>query len=260
MGIFKPYWMTTNIRKIEEAKIKIRKIEDQTLLEKIYKEARNSDVSLTAFYCIADEEFLFNEIMKKGNLDLSDVFLIKKISSQHYLERLIPKVRCGTDICEVLYKKLDNPPFEWTLAFNNAIAEQRLEAAVKEMRYPQDEEILRIVVEKAQTERGRNLAITKLPFDRDYIESLLHQSQSASFAKAAALIIPDDSDLLDKKVCSKCGSLESVEFYSEWIPRKDDYDEGFKCNVCGYKSGTYGDRPLEKDDDFSITLRELRKN
>lgn len=98
----------------------------------------------------------------------------------------------------------------------------------------------------------------KAIYDCKYFESALRYNRSLAFVHILACVLPDDSDLLDKRICSDCGAVDSVRSFSTWIPRKDDYDKGFKCKECGHCISTYGNWELTGKEDFSMALREFR--
>ena len=127
------------------------------------------------------------------------------------------------------YERVERPPFEWSMLVQSEKASRNIMHDLDDMAFPED--------------RDRNLAILS----------------TAAFGKPlkqkAASLLPDDDPALDERCCPHCGTVGSVRSRSSCSDYWGDSIGWYECSVCDQDDpgGT-----KRKDEDFSITLRELR--
>ena len=127
------------------------------------------------------------------------------------------------------YERMERPPFEWSMLVQSEKASDNIMLDLSDMAFPED--------------RDRVLAILR----------------TAAFGKPlkqkAASLLPDDDPALDERCCPHCGTVGSVRSRSSWSDYWEDNIHWYECSVCDQ------DDPggiKRKDEDFSITMRELR--
>ena len=127
------------------------------------------------------------------------------------------------------YERMERPPFEWSMLVQSEKASDNIMLDLCDMTFPED--------------RDRVLAILR----------------TAAFGKPlkqkAASLLPDDDPALDERCCPHCGTVGSVRSRSSWSDYWEDNIHWYECSVCDQ------DDPggiKRKDEDFSITMRELR--
>lgn len=130
---------------------------------------------------------------------------------------------------EDAYNRMERPPLEWSLLVQN---------------------------EKAYENVMLDLDGMSMPEDRDRVMAVLAtQAFDKPLKQKAARLLPDDDPALDERCCPFCGAIGSIHGKNNWSDYWDRFIYIFVCDVCDQ------DDPgglLRKDEDFSITLRELR--
>ena len=263
MGLFSPVWMTKKIAKDKEAVEAVRKITDNRKLMKIAIEAPRSPVAYEALSRIDDDEILFE--FAKINDGLSNrhgaisikTLARKKIKSQELLKKLLETTDYNFVDAPIIYERIDNPPLDWNIRMSGKKAEKHLAEDVAGLAYPQDLAVLKDIIEHAVTDRGRQLAVEKLPYDseKEYLESLLLSDNSDSFLKKCiAQKLPEGSELLKQKVCPYCGAVNSIHSFDEYRQNIDMFIGGYRCKKCRHEVS----RPRGQDGaaDFSLTLAQ----
>ena len=265
MGLFSPVWMTRKITKDEKAIEAVKRITDNRKLMKIAIEAPRSPVAYAALNQIDDDQILFEFAKQKDGLfnkhgAISVTTLArKKIKSQELLQKLLKTTDYNYIDAPIVYERVDHPPLDWNIRMSGEKAEKHLAEDVENLVYPRDEAALRDVIEHAATNKGRQLAVEKLPYgaEKDYLESLLRSDNTDSFIKKAiAQKLPENSELLKLKICPCCGAVNSVASFDEYRQSIDMFIGGYRCKKCRHESS----RPRGQDGaaDFSLTLEQYR--
>lgn len=127
------------------------------------------------------------------------------------------------------YERVERPPFEWSMLVQSEKASNNIMLDLCDMTFPED--------------RDRVLAILR----------------TAAFGKPlkqkAASLLPDDDPALDERCCPHCGTVGSVRSRSSWSDYWENDIHWYECSVCDQNDPGGMKR---EDEDFSITLRELR--
>ncbi len=169
-------------------------------------------------------------------------------------------------------------------------SEEDLEKELSQMKYPEDAEKIRMIAKEDDMPKAVSKAIEMLPIEKEseFIKNLYEQTDSiiTKISIINKLSIEDEREffekilrtgdiisipiraiarkldahdpLLDKMVCPKCGTMDSMHLFDEYRRSIDLNVRGYRCNKCGYES--------EEQDGLGelknplITLREFMNN
>ena len=278
MGVFSPIWMTEDNRKIDKAIKAVERITDQETLKKIAVDALNVKIADAAFNKIEDDNILYefarlhgidnkrSSLQTKALERIKDKSVLRKIMTETDVMEMTDSHyafnKWGSFYCTELYQRLagyEDLPLEWHARMAGTEASNKLVTAVNKMTYPQDKQQLIFVIENACTDPGRELAIEKLPYasEKTYLEELLLSDRSdIILKKSIAKKLPEDSELLNLRICPYCGAYNSVVSFDEYRQNIDTFIVGYKCRHCGHESTM--PRGQKAPVDFSLSLAQLR--
>lgn len=275
MGLFGPIWMTKDNRKVDKAIKAVEKITDQEKLKEIAVDAFIAKIADTAFSKIEVDSILY-EFARPHSIGAShqsralerikDKAILKKIMAETDVVEMTDSHydfnKWGAFYCNIIYQRLagdEDVPLEWHVRMTGTEASDNLVTAVNRLTYPSDKEQLIFVIENAYTDPGRELAIEKLPYasEKTYLEELLLSDRSDIFLKKCiAKKLPEDSELLDLRICSYCGAYNSVFSFDDYRQNIDTFVVGYKCKQCGHESTM--PRGQKAPVDFRLSLDQLR--
>lgn len=275
MGLFTPIWMTEDHRKIDKAIKAVEKITDQEQLRKIAVDALNPKIADAAFRKIEDDNVLYEFARPQSIKSSHQSKALERIKEKAVLRKIMAETdvikmtdshyafnNWGRFYCNELYQRLagdEDVPLEWHARMTGTLASDKLVNAVIKMTYPQDRQQLIFVIENAFTDPGRELAIEKLPYasEKTYLEELLRSDRSDIFLKKSiAKKLPEDSELLNLRICPYCGAFNSVYSFDDYRQNIDTFVVGYKCRHCGHESTM--PRGQKEPADFSLSLAQMR--
>jgi len=256
MGLFKPAWMSKDGPKAMRA---LDKVGDDATLFQIATECPHAQVQIEAVRKMAGDAALFEAICdsrvpaeaKMAALGrapepvLADVVRSRFTAESDKLEA-VARIGSSALLADIVkgengfgetkqsvrvaaYERMERPPFECSMMVQSEKASENVMLDLDEMSMPED--------------RDRVMAVlTAKAFDR-------------RLRQRAARLLPDDDPALDERCCPHCGTIGSVRSRSSWSEYWDDNIRWYECAVCD-ENDPGG--ILHKDEDFSVTLRELR--
>ena len=211
----------------------VNRITDEALLAKIAAKERDgygSDATLraAAFAKVNDRELLL-QLMEQyrdvyvGNMDYGQ----SSIEAHRRWKAAADKII--REAVEDAYNRMERPPLEWSLLVQNERAYESIMLDLDEMSMPED--------------RDRIMAV------------LTTQAFDKPLKQKAARLLPDEDPALDERCCPHCGTIGSIHEKGCWSDYWEDNIHWYECSVCDQDDPGGMKR---KDEDFSVTLRELR--
>ncbi len=166
MGLFKKsYRFVTYNDKVAS---QIQKITDQKRLMEIAIEAKDILIVEEALNHITDDYYLYEIYQSKYTSNINTkAKALDRIKDQEIFKKMIQELSPTHRDLRKIYDKIENPPFELSIQMNSKIAEDNLLKDLDRMKYPDDKDKLKEMLNKMITKESVTRVLELLPFEED---------------------------------------------------------------------------------------------